>query len=217
MERSGPDDARDDAWDDESYPPAPLPPHERAWRHPSELAHSEWVRSEPPVAVGRGLLVTTGAIGSALGVAVLYLMLPTGAGGPTASPTVTSSIAALRPPASTAMVVERDVRSGDDSPGADVVWLDSPGLTLPVLDVPSTVLVLTAPDRQQQPLSVAVSIEGRRTWSRRPTRCRRSIRPSTACRCSDPVPTTRPRRSTPRSCRSTATSPTSPRRRRSRW
>ena len=102
MERSGPDDARDDAWefDDESddviYPAAPIPPHERTWRHPSEMGEAAWVRSEPPVHIGRGLLVTSGAIGSALGVAVLYLLAPAGGTTPHAAPTATSSIATIR-------------------------------------------------------------------------------------------------------------------------
>ena len=42
--------------------------------------------TEPPVTIGRGLLVTSGAIGSALGVAVLYLLLPAGGAAPSASP-----------------------------------------------------------------------------------------------------------------------------------
>lgn len=67
--------------DDERYPDAPLPRHERAWRHPSEIGEATWRSSEPPIAVGRGLLITTGAIGSLLALAVLWAMLPTGAGG----------------------------------------------------------------------------------------------------------------------------------------
>ena len=63
------------------YPDAPLPRHERAWRHPSEIGEATWRSSEPPLAVGRGLLVTTGAIGALLALAVLWAMLPTGAGG----------------------------------------------------------------------------------------------------------------------------------------
>jgi len=48
VERSGPEDARDDApddpWDDDAptYPAAPLPVHERTWRHPSEMGHAAW-------------------------------------------------------------------------------------------------------------------------------------------------------------------------------
>ncbi|MFT3852659.1 MAG: PDZ domain-containing protein [Ilumatobacteraceae bacterium] len=67
--------------DDEGYPDAPLPAHERAWRHPSEVGEATWQRSEPPLTIGRGLLVTTGAIGGLLALAVLWAMLPTAAGG----------------------------------------------------------------------------------------------------------------------------------------
>jgi len=67
--------------DDDAYPPAPVPRHERAWRHPSELGEASWRRNEPPLAIGRGLLITAGAIGSLLALAVLWAMLPTATGG----------------------------------------------------------------------------------------------------------------------------------------
>jgi S1-C subfamily serine protease len=66
---------------DEEYPDAPVPQHERVWRHPSELGEAMWQRSEPPLAIGRGLLITSGAIGGLLALAVLWAMLPTNAGG----------------------------------------------------------------------------------------------------------------------------------------
>lgn len=100
MEWSEPRDAWDDAGDDvpadaAAYPPAPVPAHERTWRHPSERGQEMWKLSEPPVAIGRGLLVTTGAIGSVLGIAVLWLLVPIGGGlAPSAAPTVTSTFAA---------------------------------------------------------------------------------------------------------------------------
>lgn len=91
---------RDDAWADEpegqradgaagaqSYPPAPVPAHERPWRHPSEMgqyATQAWAVAEPPVALGRGLLVTTGMVGCALGVAILWLLVPAGGDAPSA-------------------------------------------------------------------------------------------------------------------------------------
>lgn len=86
-ERSGQgDNARGD---EQRYPNAPLPPHERAWRHPSELGQAAWVRSEPPLSIGRGLLATTGVIGGLLGLAVLWAMLPVNTGsGVTALSTV---------------------------------------------------------------------------------------------------------------------------------
>ncbi|MFN8021844.1 MAG: PDZ domain-containing protein [Acidimicrobiales bacterium] len=167
MERSGPDDARDDAWefDDESdpiYPAAPVPPHERTWRHPSEMGQAAWVRSEPPVHIGRGLLVTSGAIGSALGVAVLYLLAPTGGGTPHAGPTATSSIVTVRSTI-VAEAGEAELTSPRDVTSTSQLWIDSPGLTLPPIDVPSTVLVMSnavQDDPDVHPVSVAVAIEG---------------------------------------------------------
>ena len=70
-----------DDWDDDgAYPPAPLPAHERAWRHPSEIGSEQWGRTEPPLALGRGLAITTGTLGIALATALMLTMLPTGAG-----------------------------------------------------------------------------------------------------------------------------------------
>ena len=90
MERSEPDD---DAFDEGSYPPAPLPAHERAWRHPSEVGRAVWVHAEPPLTIGRGLLVTTGAIGGLLSLAVLWAMLPSAGRGGQVGPMVLDSTA----------------------------------------------------------------------------------------------------------------------------
>lgn len=65
-------------WDDDEYPGAPVPRHERQWRHPSEMGAAHWERSEPPLALGRALLATTGVIGALLAVGILWVMLPSG-------------------------------------------------------------------------------------------------------------------------------------------
>jgi S1-C subfamily serine protease len=83
----------DDASDNGAYPPAPLPAHERAWRHPSELGQPGWTHIDPPITIGRGLLITTGAIGGLLSLAVLWAMLPSTGRGGTAAPTVVTSTA----------------------------------------------------------------------------------------------------------------------------
>jgi len=67
---------RDEGNDEPEYPKAPLPAHERAWRHPSEVGATQWALSEPPLVVGRGLSVATGTIGAALAVALLWMMIP---------------------------------------------------------------------------------------------------------------------------------------------
>lgn len=64
-------------WDNEAdYPRAPLPAHERTWRHPSEHGATTWVESEPPLVVGRGLSMATGTVGVLLAVGLLWLMVP---------------------------------------------------------------------------------------------------------------------------------------------
>ena len=70
-----------------------MPPHERTWRHPSEVGRTEWTHSEPPLTIGRGLLVTTGAIGGLLSLVVLWAMLPSAGRGGVAGPTVVTSSA----------------------------------------------------------------------------------------------------------------------------
>ncbi len=67
---------RGDWQNDPEYPKAPLPAHERSWRHPSEIGASQWAISEPPLVVGRGLSVATGTVGAALAVGLLWLMIP---------------------------------------------------------------------------------------------------------------------------------------------
>ncbi len=52
-----------------------------------------WVHTEPPITIGRGLLLTTGAIGGLLSLAVLWAMLPSAGRGGLASPTVVVSTA----------------------------------------------------------------------------------------------------------------------------
>lgn len=64
--------------DDQEYPPGPIPPHERVWRHPSEVGNETWVRTEPPLTIGRGLLTTTAVIGGLLAVVVVWALLPAG-------------------------------------------------------------------------------------------------------------------------------------------
>jgi hypothetical protein len=158
VERSGPDDAWDDSGDP-LYPAAPVPAHERTWRHPSEVGKAAWELSEPPVAIGRGLLVTTGAIGSALGVAVLWLLSPMGASAPSASPVVTSSAAVVRTTEVAAPTTDERL-AGTSSvasrPIDTIETVDFDQFTLPAEDVPSTVL-LAAP-RPQDHASIAVAV-----------------------------------------------------------
>ena len=56
-----------------------------------------WTHTEPPLAIGRGLLITTGAIGGLLSLAVLWAMLPSAGRGGVASPSVVTSTSNDRP------------------------------------------------------------------------------------------------------------------------
>jgi hypothetical protein len=153
------DDPGDDAGDDSFYAAAPLPPHERTWRHPSELGQNAWMLSEPPVAIGRGLLVTTGAIGCVLGIAVLWLLVPIGGGlAPTAgTPTVTSSTG-----------LRGIVSVPTSTPQADLVDHESStstvahsSITLPSEDVPLNTVLVSRPavdDTERAPEAVAVAV-----------------------------------------------------------
>jgi S1-C subfamily serine protease len=51
------------------------------------------MQTEPPITIGRGLLLTTGAIGGLLSLAVLWAMLPSAGRGGVAAPTVVTSTA----------------------------------------------------------------------------------------------------------------------------
>lgn len=159
MERSEPSDAWDDAGDDAGdaapYGPAPLPAHERTWRHPSEVGQATWVLTEPPVAIGRGLLVTTGAIGCVLGIAVLWLLMPIGGGlAPSASPTATSSFVTLAPPdAAVDEPTRTDLRSDT------TVAISGSPVTLPSEEPPvNTVLVSQHATPDTDGIAVAVAL-----------------------------------------------------------
>jgi len=67
---------RGDWEDDPNDQRAPLPVHERSWRHPSEIGATHWIRTEPPLVVGRGLCVATGTVGAVLAIGLLWLMIP---------------------------------------------------------------------------------------------------------------------------------------------
>ena len=65
--------------------PAPVPPHERHWRHPSEVAAHAWAASEPPLVLGRGLATATGTVAVVLSVVLAFTTLSTHPGQPTAA------------------------------------------------------------------------------------------------------------------------------------
>jgi S1-C subfamily serine protease len=109
-----------DGTDDDGYPVAPVPAHERVWRHPSEIGQAQWVRTEPPLTVGRGLVAATTTFGGLLTIAVVWAMWPSTGSDVTAISTIapvvdvvaaegepsltTSSIGLIEPTNSTTLV-----------------------------------------------------------------------------------------------------------------
>jgi S1-C subfamily serine protease len=149
----------DGAWeegDDDAYPPAPVPAHERTWRHPSEMGEAAWTLSEPPLVLGRGLMITTGAIGCALGLAILWLMVPSRGGlAPSAS---ASSSVTLR---STSTVVTAAPPTTDgriDEPVETTMLLAAlfGGATLPAEDVPGNTMHVDRGAESEMAIAVAI-------------------------------------------------------------
>lgn len=68
----------DEDWDDEEpiYPRAPLPPHERTWRHPSEVGFAAQHQYVPPPRSSRLVLVGAGAVGVAVAAGIVMLLAP---------------------------------------------------------------------------------------------------------------------------------------------
>ncbi|MCB0981372.1 MAG: PDZ domain-containing protein [Ilumatobacteraceae bacterium] len=118
-------------WDDEdgaAYPPAPLPAHEREWRHPSEVASETWARTEPPLVIGRGLTVATGVLGLVLTVALVWTLVPTDAG--------TASVVSVRS--------TLDGSSFSLSPTVDATAPTQDNLAPPATDAPDSTAADTA-------------------------------------------------------------------------
>lgn len=135
-------------------PLAPLPPHERGWRHPSELGEQAWRQSEPPIALGRGLAAATGMFGGLLALAILMTMLPTHAGRSAVS-SVRSTIGIITPgDAETSL-------EPDDSATATTAATTEPSDVRQVPDPRSEAMLRTLPTYQVRGgsgLAVAVVI-----------------------------------------------------------
>jgi S1-C subfamily serine protease len=117
--------------DDELYPDAPVPEHERGWRHQSEIGQAAWANSEPPLTIGRGLSAATGAVGALLAMAVLWAIVPTHAGRGV-------GVSALGTTASTATTL-----ADDTTPTTPPGTIAPPTTSAPALTTP--LLTTTAP------------------------------------------------------------------------
>ena len=68
----------DGEWDgDDSMPPAPVPRHEREWRHPSEIGHPELASFETR-SVSKGAMAVAGLTGVALSLVLGRMLIPSG-------------------------------------------------------------------------------------------------------------------------------------------
>lgn len=150
---------RSEGNDDELYPIAPIPAHERQWRHPSEMGEQAWVASEPPLTIGRGLTAATGVIGSVLALAVLWTMLSTHAGR-SAGVSVRSTVANTSSfgTASSASIVPSTTTATD--PSSSLVTTTS----APTSSAPSTSPAVTPTSERPTPLptyavTVGTSVE----------------------------------------------------------
>ncbi len=107
-----------------SYPPAPLPLHERSWRHPSELDRTELFVIPVERPTNRHLLLFAGLAGLACATGLILLLLPTGSGNEAAggramtatSLTVVPALSLTSDPAPAAVVTA-------DAAGGDPAWL----------------------------------------------------------------------------------------------
>ena len=165
---------RSEGDDDELYPDAPVPAHERGWRHPSEMGQAAWVNSEPPLTIGRGLSAATGAMGALLAVAVLWAVVPTHAGRgvgvsavatTTATDSTTPGSSTVRPPSTTALTLVDTTGTTDTTHTTDITattGTSSPSTTLePSTTRPatSTTVAVTTTVDVEHPSSATYQIE----------------------------------------------------------
>lgn len=157
-------DGDDEARPDWLYPLAPLPAHERVWRHPSEVGQLDWARSEPPLVIGRRLVGAVGVIGGLLTVTMLWAVFSSHAGTGSSATVATSrrSVELLnwvlpRPHQSTLEDVAATVAN---STASGSVVATSPGSTTPSSTASAGVPIVasTAPSTIGQPPVVAVRV-----------------------------------------------------------
>lgn len=120
------------------YPIAPIPPHERQWRHPSELAASTRYDLPPTGPLGRGLAIATGVVTVVLAVGLVRLLAP---GGTSVASIGATSVPGLLPSVTSSMTgASLTTAPASTSTGApDGSATTAPGTT-PVAGPPSTLV-----------------------------------------------------------------------------
>ncbi len=104
--------------------PAPLPPHERAWRHPSELAVTA-VGPDTPIGGGRALVLATGVAAAMMAAVMVVALTPPRSAAP-------SAVSATTLPALTVQVRGTAIQGTDRvavAQEADAVRIDRSTLT----------------------------------------------------------------------------------------
>ncbi len=97
-----------------------------------------WTHTEPPITIGRGLLVTTGAIGGLLSLAVLWAMLPSAGRDSQAAPTVVTSRANDASSAGITIRPETLVATSLEAPAPSTSTVQAGSLYAPVSDASTT-------------------------------------------------------------------------------
>ncbi|MFK7918678.1 MAG: hypothetical protein AB8G14_11405 [Ilumatobacter sp.] len=96
--------------------PAPQPPHERAWRHPSELAPTALDVVAPSEGGGRSFLLATGVAAVMLTAAMVVALTPPRSNAPTAVSATTMPAATVQLRSSAAQIDDADPTARDAEP-----------------------------------------------------------------------------------------------------
>ncbi|MEP1126441.1 MAG: hypothetical protein ABJH68_21360 [Ilumatobacter sp.] len=105
--------------------PAPLPPHERAWRHPSELATATAVGLDTPVNGGRAVVLATGVAAVMMAAVMVVALTPPRATAPSAMSATTLPALTVQVRATATQGTDRATAAQD----ADAVRIDRSTLT----------------------------------------------------------------------------------------
>lgn len=140
--------------EDDDFPRAPLPPHERTWRHPSELSPSAMPVGRP---FGRTTLIGTSVVGVVLVFGLMQLLLPRpgGSGVATEATQAASRRQALASTVPSTATLRRSTAFASTSaastaptPTSTPTTADRPAL----LEAVSTVVLLTTGNRAAVPI-----------------------------------------------------------------
>jgi S1-C subfamily serine protease len=99
---------------DDDYPVAPVPPHERVWRHPSELGGGQMTVPEPQPAFSKGVAAGAAVLSLLLVAGLTRIMVPTD-GDPDFASSVTAAVQRASVPQFGTVSTPTSVPSGTDT------------------------------------------------------------------------------------------------------